>query len=383
MTNGRGTFPVASVERSLGAKETQLYGYLLPCKVAAANYKAGKVKVVIHEGTSDAFQTEWLPFLTNRAGNTREWNPPEVGEKGVLLSPTGRPKVGYFLPASFYEDAPLPSTEVDIHKIIYLKEEIGLYEYNRRSGRRRWRIHGGGEYRHEIGLFEKDGDKGTSDVIQTKDFIQLRVGETRMVIRDGLIRFFMVNDKNEVVELKMDFSGIEATVKDTGIFRVTDKEAALGVQEAGVVTGSQSTPAAISGLVATDGGAQIVHKRSSVVKVADDINLEMMDVLSGQSAGSRVSITSAGTRIQAGTSAVTVAQAAVDSRVQGSSFTLTPAATVLVTPQFATQIPGNAPGNVFQGGSAFKFNAANKLAPPETPKPPPISKENKPFLPDD
>ncbi len=378
---GAGQFPVANTERILASKETQFYGLVLPCKVSEANYQAGKIKVVIHEGTEDSFVTEWIPWVTPRAGNTREWNPPEVGEKGLIISPTGRPKNGYFLPATFYVDAQLPSKEVDIHKIIYLHEEVGLFEYNRRSGRKRWRIHSAGEYRHEIGIFEKTGDIGTSDVIQTKDYIQLRVGETRLVIADGLFRFYMVNTQNEVVELKLDFNGLEGRIKETGIIRLTDKEASLGILQEPPHEGSQSTPVKLSGLIASTSGAQLTHADKTIVKVDDEINLEHLDVTTGQSAGSRLSITSKGTRIQANTSAVTITQEVIDSRVSGSSITLTPAAIVYVAPEHVMQ-KSSAPGNVFQGGSGFKFNTAKKLPAPQTPKPPEVSKQFKPFMPD-
>jgi phage baseplate assembly protein V len=46
---------------------------------------------------SGGLETEWLPWLERRAGTTRDWDPPSVGEQCLLLSPSGDPACGVVL----------------------------------------------------------------------------------------------------------------------------------------------------------------------------------------------------------------------------------------------------------------------------------------------
>lgn len=374
--NGRGSFPVANTERELGSIPALLYGLVLPCKVSQTNYEAGKVRLTIHEGGMDAFVTEWVPWIAPRSGNTREWNPPEIGEKGLLISPSGKTKNGYYMPASFYSEAPLPSSLVDEHKIIYLKEEIGLYTYDRRTGRRRWRIHGAGEYRHEIGIFEETGDKDTSDIIQRRDMIQLRVGTTRLVIKDGLIRSYVADGEGNVSETKLDVDGFDAIAKGRGVLKLREKEASIGVTKSKIDTSSIPYPIPLSGLVASDEGAQIGFNDQTVVKVDAEASIESA---LGQS---RIVLNQVGTRIMAGESVFVLTSVVADVRVPGSSITLIQDEIALVSRALVIS-ESAAPPAIFQGGSQFKFNVPNKLATPTTPNPAEISKQFKPYMPKD
>ncbi|WP_028217421.1 phage baseplate assembly protein V [Paraburkholderia oxyphila] len=63
--------------------------------------------------------TNWIPFLTLRAGTTREWNPLTKGEKVVLLCPMGDPAQGVALAGLNDENAPAPSNSPDKHMRVY------------------------------------------------------------------------------------------------------------------------------------------------------------------------------------------------------------------------------------------------------------------------
>jgi len=45
--------------------------------------------------------TNWLPWVTHRAGNTRTWDPPTVGEQVLVLSPSGELGAGVVLTGLF------------------------------------------------------------------------------------------------------------------------------------------------------------------------------------------------------------------------------------------------------------------------------------------
>lgn len=64
--------------------------------------RTGIIADVDHEGVrckvrSGGLLTTWLPWLAIRAGTTRNWSPPTVGEQVLLLSPSGEPAAGIVL----------------------------------------------------------------------------------------------------------------------------------------------------------------------------------------------------------------------------------------------------------------------------------------------
>ena len=57
--------------------------------------------------------TDWLPWLTARAGNDITWWAPEVGEQVVILSPSGDLAQGVVLPGLYQTAHPAPSNSAD------------------------------------------------------------------------------------------------------------------------------------------------------------------------------------------------------------------------------------------------------------------------------
>lgn len=76
----------------------------------------------------EGLQTNWLPFLSVRAGTTREWNPPTKGEGVVLICPMGDPAQGVVLCGLNTDDAPAPSNSPDTHTRAY--PDGAIVEYN-------------------------------------------------------------------------------------------------------------------------------------------------------------------------------------------------------------------------------------------------------------
>lgn len=76
--------------------------------------RLGTVAEVDHAGVrvrvaTGGLSTDWLPWLHRRAGSTRDWDPPTVGELVVILSPSGDPAVGVVLPGINQTQASAPS----------------------------------------------------------------------------------------------------------------------------------------------------------------------------------------------------------------------------------------------------------------------------------
>ncbi|MCQ8229098.1 phage baseplate assembly protein V [Pantoea trifolii] len=57
--------------------------------------------------------TGWLHWLNARAGKTRSWNAPSVGEQVLVLCLGGELDTGFVLPGIFSDDNPAPSASAD------------------------------------------------------------------------------------------------------------------------------------------------------------------------------------------------------------------------------------------------------------------------------
>lgn len=48
--------------------------------------------------------SDWVPWMTSRAGGVREWNPPSVGEQVCLICPGGTGNAGFILKGGIYKE---------------------------------------------------------------------------------------------------------------------------------------------------------------------------------------------------------------------------------------------------------------------------------------
>lgn len=63
--------------------------------------------------------TAFLPWVSVRAGSTREWNPPTVGEQVILLAPSGELAGAIVLTGLYSTSNAAPSTSPDVHHVSY------------------------------------------------------------------------------------------------------------------------------------------------------------------------------------------------------------------------------------------------------------------------
>lgn len=74
-------------------------------RVHSVDHEAAKLRVAF--GKDNVNVSGWVPWMTSRAGATREWNPPAVGEQVCLMNPSGQDNAGFALPGGIYRtDAP-------------------------------------------------------------------------------------------------------------------------------------------------------------------------------------------------------------------------------------------------------------------------------------
>ncbi len=76
--------------------------------VSAVNLEDGLCRVDTGNNT-----TNWLHWLTARAGRTRSWNAPSVGEQVLVLCLGGELDTGFILPGVFSDNNPAPSASAD------------------------------------------------------------------------------------------------------------------------------------------------------------------------------------------------------------------------------------------------------------------------------
>ncbi|MDD5175749.1 MAG: phage baseplate assembly protein V [Sterolibacterium sp.] len=78
--------------------------------VAEVDLAARRVRV-----DTGSLLTDWLKWKTARAGTTRTWSPPTVGEQVMILSPSGELANGIVTPSIFCDDLDAPSGDGDLH----------------------------------------------------------------------------------------------------------------------------------------------------------------------------------------------------------------------------------------------------------------------------
>lgn len=69
---------------------------VMPCVVVAVDLPAAMVRVQSGDWTS-----AWVRWHSQAAGKARHWRVPSLGEQGALISPSGEPAMGTFLPGLY------------------------------------------------------------------------------------------------------------------------------------------------------------------------------------------------------------------------------------------------------------------------------------------
>ncbi|PHM65679.1 baseplate assembly protein [Xenorhabdus stockiae] len=75
-------------------------------------------------------ETDWLNWLTTRAGRARTWWAPSVGEQVILLAIGGDLTTAFVLPAIFSDACPAPSASSDAVHIAFPDGAVMEYEPN-------------------------------------------------------------------------------------------------------------------------------------------------------------------------------------------------------------------------------------------------------------
>ncbi|TDF78235.1 phage baseplate assembly protein V [Pseudomonas sp. H9] len=79
------------------AHDRMLATLIIPCRVVGVDLAAAKVRVSDGAGWTSA----WVRWHSQAAGKARHWRSPSLGEQGVLLSSSGEPAQGTFVPGLY------------------------------------------------------------------------------------------------------------------------------------------------------------------------------------------------------------------------------------------------------------------------------------------
>ncbi|MNJ20030.1 Phage-related baseplate assembly protein [compost metagenome] len=79
------------------AHDRMLAGLIIPCRVVAVDLAVAKVRVSDGVGWTSA----WVRWHSQAAGKARHWRAPSLGEQGALISPSGEPAQGTFVPGLY------------------------------------------------------------------------------------------------------------------------------------------------------------------------------------------------------------------------------------------------------------------------------------------
>ena len=98
----------------MGDRDRQLANLIRIGTIAELDQANALVKVKI-----GSLSTDWLPWITARAGATRTWSAPRQGEQVVILSPGGDTAQGVVLPSIFQDNHPAPAASQDQETTVY------------------------------------------------------------------------------------------------------------------------------------------------------------------------------------------------------------------------------------------------------------------------
>ena len=90
-----------------------------------AEVKGAKARVRL----GPTLTTEWLKWATRRAGSTRTWSVPTVGEQVIVFSPGGDLTRGVILPALYSQEFDAPESNPNIHTTHYPDGAVVQYDH--------------------------------------------------------------------------------------------------------------------------------------------------------------------------------------------------------------------------------------------------------------
>lgn len=100
-----------------------LRNMIRPGVIVETDLNAGRCRV-----QTGGMYTDWLQWLTHRAGRSRTWWAPSIGEQVLILAVGGELDTAFVLPGIFSDDHPAPSASADALHIAFPDGAVIEYE---------------------------------------------------------------------------------------------------------------------------------------------------------------------------------------------------------------------------------------------------------------
>jgi phage baseplate assembly protein V len=176
---------MVELEQRLSDLAHRLERLLSFAAIAAVDYPAARVRVRF----SETHVSGWLPWLTRRAlGDELSWDAPEIGERVLVLAPSGTLESACVLPA-LYSDAS-PHDEVSADVITRRHSDGAEDRYDRALSQRTITLPDAGRLTIQIGttqLVLEDGEATlTADEILLEGMNSVKV-ESPSIVLEGSV----------------------------------------------------------------------------------------------------------------------------------------------------------------------------------------------------
>ncbi len=171
--------------------DRMLASLVMPCSVVGVDLAAAMVRVSDGAGWTSA----WVRWHSQAAGKARHWRAPSLGEQGALISPSGEPAQGTFVPGLYGNAGAQPDN----------RDHVEV-----------WRFDDGGSlvYDWQAKSYSIDLPSGTATV---------KVGGTEAVLTDDAITAKTVNATVHASNVTVQAANITLAgeVQINGALRVT------------------------------------------------------------------------------------------------------------------------------------------------------------------
>lgn len=154
-----------------GEVARQVANLLRVGKISALDEANARVKVSVAGLTTD-----WLPWSAQRAGNTRTWSPPRVGEQVMIASPYGDMGQAVVIASLFSDDKPAPAASKDKETTLY--PDGAKTEHDSASHARTDTLNAAGSFRFTVG--------GSTIVMDTSKILLTSNGSTLEIDAAGI-----------------------------------------------------------------------------------------------------------------------------------------------------------------------------------------------------
>jgi len=159
---------LTEVLRSISRIEQRVSNLIRSCVVAEIQSSPPRVKVEYDiDENQQPVKSGWLCYFEERQGHVQHWNPPKIGEQGIIVSPCGDLRLGKVILGLNTTENPPISTDLNINKMQF--SDGTFFEYNRTS--KVWSVNFAGSATFTSPLFKFVGPVVfEGDVTQTGNY---------------------------------------------------------------------------------------------------------------------------------------------------------------------------------------------------------------------